>query len=1017
VQDPAGGIAYYGYDELGNRVSLTDQRGHTAYFGYDALSRLTSEIDPLGAATYHSYDATGNLTCRTDDSGQTTYFSHDPAGRQSSTTDRLGHTTYYRCDATGRRTVRTNALAASTYLHYDAAGRLEAVVDPLGGEERSAYDGSRNRLVSVSADGVAVYFRYDALGRLSATVDALGCASYCVYDPRGNRTADVDALGHASYFGFDAAGRKAYEVDALGNARYYTYDTVGNRVLEVDARGYPTYYAVDGLARVVSVTDAADSTTYFCYDSGGNLASLSDARGGVSYYAYDARGSRTSVRRADSTCLYYRYDALGPLASMCDERGWSYFGHDAELRLTEISTPDGRATQLGYDAVGRLVCIGVTGLGAAYCVYDQADRMISAQAASGELGTAYYEYSPSGKVLVRTAGNGCFSYFRYDQVGRLAQVLNCFADGTPLAYFEYEFDADSRVVSCAHEDGTTVYYGHDSAGQLIREEWRDAVGAQLYSFEWDYDPAGNRARETRGQSEAYYSYDELGSLTHLVRDGAPTYFAYDACGNCVAISEPGGTTYFSYGSDCLVRSIVYPNGVANYFHYDALSGVYAVADSSGLSYFTWEPFRPDLQAEHDAAGSVRTEYSNGVAAHGGAGGTVSIRRVIGGAEYFLYPMYDGRGSAVSLVDAAQDVVTRRSYDAWGTVLGRDETGPNSRLGYRSPWLQLQDSDDRMLISKARVYRADLGRFLQRDPIRTDANPYSYGHNDPLGRVDVHGLSPSLSEDIIAAICRGESLAEKVLPAVQALHSALEGAESALPQWVEYMPVSGLEHVRTLLGKAADLTGGSACGIRRCPSCGTLESTGWGAVAVGAGGTTRGTVNLVDVAIEVIADTLVRWGDPGELAKAAVHKLLGDKMPRIDVSGWVKGWIDEFAAIKCCEVCFADDRRNRLEGEATARVFGSKLVPRVPSQGGDFLGVSGDFEGSVRFVFCQLTGKSKVKYEVGGNVHVRWKLLSLRPGDETLRFHAAGSAKLLLANLPRLGPRCEEWNTGVFCPPK
>ena len=56
----------YGYDPVGNLLTISDARGNTRSFSYDLLDRLEGTTDPLGNGTAYGYDAVGNLVARTD---------------------------------------------------------------------------------------------------------------------------------------------------------------------------------------------------------------------------------------------------------------------------------------------------------------------------------------------------------------------------------------------------------------------------------------------------------------------------------------------------------------------------------------------------------------------------------------------------------------------------------------------------------------------------------------------------------------------------------------------------------------------------------------------------------------------------------------------------------------------------------------------------------------------------------------------------------------------------------------
>ena len=51
----------YGYDAVGNLVTVTDALGRVTQYRYDALNRRTDTIDAAGARSTTQYDADGNV--------------------------------------------------------------------------------------------------------------------------------------------------------------------------------------------------------------------------------------------------------------------------------------------------------------------------------------------------------------------------------------------------------------------------------------------------------------------------------------------------------------------------------------------------------------------------------------------------------------------------------------------------------------------------------------------------------------------------------------------------------------------------------------------------------------------------------------------------------------------------------------------------------------------------------------------------------------------------------------------
>ena len=116
----------FGYDNVGNRVSMSDGSG-TETRAYDALDRLLSVSRGNDVFSY-GYDAAGNVTRRTYPDTNVVDYAFDPLNRVTGVT-LTGISVGYAYDAASNLTQTTFA-EPSDYLEdrvYDRAGRLTGV--------------------------------------------------------------------------------------------------------------------------------------------------------------------------------------------------------------------------------------------------------------------------------------------------------------------------------------------------------------------------------------------------------------------------------------------------------------------------------------------------------------------------------------------------------------------------------------------------------------------------------------------------------------------------------------------------------------------------------------------------------------------------------------------------------------------------------------------------------------------------------------------------------------------------
>jgi RHS repeat-associated protein len=111
------------------------------------------------------------------------------------------------------------------------------------------------------------------------------------------------------------------------------------------------------------------------------------------------------------------------------------------------------------------------------------------------------------------------------------------------------------------------------------------------------------------------------------------------------------------------------------------------------------------------------------------------------------PVYSGHGDAVNLsrqnADGSLTLANSYRYESWGRPTTATHNGVGD-LGFRFLYVGEFDVqwDDQLglglLYMHARHYSPSLGRFLQPDPDRSEANLYAYAANNPLTELDPDG---------------------------------------------------------------------------------------------------------------------------------------------------------------------------------------------------------------------------------------------------------------------------------------
>ena len=174
------GTYTYGYDDNGNRTSVTAPSGDVHRFEYDATNQLTSYTPPGSAASHaRSYNAEDSLESTGLPSGATVDFDFDAGRRPSGTTSPDGTNTFSYAGDTElpASLVRSPQGGASQTLDYEFDGALETSAGFSG-----------------AASGE---FAFDYDDRFQLTNSSVNAAGETIDTPRRVRRGRADHQGSA----------------------------------------------------------------------------------------------------------------------------------------------------------------------------------------------------------------------------------------------------------------------------------------------------------------------------------------------------------------------------------------------------------------------------------------------------------------------------------------------------------------------------------------------------------------------------------------------------------------------------------------------------------------------------------------------------------------------------------------------------------------------------------------------------------------------------------------------------
>ena len=731
---------------------------------YNGL-KVCENAPTVAAKTEYSYDGLGRLT-----------GVHDPRHVVSSV-KQFSAISY----AAGKNQIATKSDAAghtATYTYYGnnvaGAGRIKTVTDPLLNVTRFAYDLLGNRIHTWGTATYPVSLGYNNYGQLEQMV---------TFRDHGPDEAQWNNATWPTY----VDGGETVDIDsgyAGASVTKWVYDDFSGLLEE------KRYFHGTG-------TNDFDRTRYD-YDAAGRLTGRTWDDNDYAVYAYDQyTGRLTNINYSDNDTadLVRTYTRDGRLKTVTDVTGTRTFVYDAstlQLDYEDVPAYYGGAARVdrhyagtgvlgryeGFDVVTDPAGTPVTAYSVAYG-YETTGRLrtVTNDTLPGTPKAFTYAYVTNANLIDTVQGPIHTMDNDYEPARDLRTVVTNYlaADGagSPVSRYTYRYDAGGRrtdVVNTSKAGGAFPAGGelskwtYDTRSQVDLQQryagpdpGNEDVAIPAEDFAYSYDTIGNRITSKAGTASQrdYYASSGTGDpganrLNQYNNVTNPAVnFTYDGDGN---MTENGSWNYEWNGENRLIRAWNYsgtgdPNAngeISIAYAYDYVgrrverhvreyTGGQLEETKTRYLYDGWNlamTFEWDSVTDTYSAGESYTwglDLSNTLQGAGGVGGLLM--------EGDRYPLYDANGNIGQKLGATGTLDMAAEYGPFGEVVSGSMVGA---YGFSTKW---QDPVTGMHDYGFRWYSANLGRWLNRDPIGESGglNLYGFVENDGINWIDYLGL--------------------------------------------------------------------------------------------------------------------------------------------------------------------------------------------------------------------------------------------------------------------------------------